>query len=438
MDLLQDKIYRYIQQGYKISIDSRSIDNNTIFFALKGEVFDGNEFASEALDKGAALAIVDKEGLTKRDGLIKVKNVLNTLQSLATFHRSKIKIPVIGITGSNGKTTTKELINSVLSAKYKTLFTPGNYNNHIGLPLTILSIQNKHDIAIIEMGANHVGEIGQLCKIAQPTCGLITNIGKAHIEGFGSFENIIKAKGELYQYLIRNNGLIFVNNDNKILTDQLKSYNKLYTYGSKAKYDCSGSIIFSQPYLELEIDIPEIKGSEKERRISTNLVGAYNFENVLASVAIGRYFGVPATDIKKSIEKYKPVNRRSQFTQTAKNKVIWDAYNANPTSMALALENFSSNPEKPKVVILGDMLELGDSAKKEHLAIIDLVRNMKLNTVILIGDEFSACSVNENNFFIFRNTEEAADWFTENEIKDNTILVKGSRGIQLEKLERFL
>lgn len=438
MDLQQDKIYRYIQQGYKISTDSRSIDNNTIFFALKGEVFDGNEFASEALDKGAALAIVDKEGLTKRDGLIKVKNVLNTLQSLATFHRSKIKIPVIGITGSNGKTTTKELINSVLSAKYKTLFTPGNYNNHIGLPLTILSIQNKHDIAIIEMGANHVGEIGQLCKIAQPTCGLITNIGKAHIEGFGSFENIIKAKGELYQYLIRNNGLIFVNKDNKILTDQLKSYNKLYTYGSKADFDCSGSIISSQPYLELEIDIPEIKGSEKERRISTNLVGAYNFENVLAAVAIGRYFGVPATDIKKSIEKYKPINRRSQFTQTAKNKVIWDAYNANPTSMALALENFSSNPEKPKVVILGDMLELGDSAKKEHLAIVDLVRNMKLNTVILIGNEFSACPVNENNFFIFRNTEEAADWFTENEIKDSTILVKGSRGIQLEKLERFL
>ena len=438
MDLQQDKIYRYIQQGYKISTDSRNIDNNTIFFALKGEVFDGNEFASEAIDKGAALAIIDKEGLPERDGLIKVKNVLNTLRSLAIFHRSKIKIPVIGITGSNGKTTTKELISSVLTTKYKTLFTPGNYNNHIGLPLTILSLTNEHDIAVIEMGANHVGEIDHLCNIAQPTCGLITNIGKAHIEGFGGFENIIKAKGELYKYLIRNNGLIFVNKDNSILTDQLKDYNKLFTYGSKSNFDCSGKIISAQPYLELEIDIPDTKVSDNEKRISTNLVGAYNFENVLAAVALGRYFGVPATDIKKSIENYKPINRRSQFAQTAKNKVIWDAYNANPTSMALALENFSGNPDKPKVVILGDMLELGDSAKKEHLAIVDLVRNMKLNKVILIGDEFSACPVDENNFFIFRNTDEAADWFTKNEIKDSTILVKGSRGIKLEKLEKFL
>ena len=438
MDLQQEKIYRYIQQGYKISIDSRSIDNNTIFFALKGEVFDGNEFASEALDKGAALAIVDKEGLIKKDGLIKVKNVLSTLQSLAAFHRSGVNIPVIGITGSNGKTTTKELISSVLSAKYKTLFTPGNYNNHIGLPLTILSIHNKHEIAVIEMGANHVGEIDQLCNIAQPTCGLITNIGKAHIEGFGSFENIINAKSELYNFLIRNDGLIFVNKDNKILTDQIKNYDKLYTYGSRENFDCSGSIISSQPYLELKIDIPEIESTNEQTIISTNLVGAYNFENVLAAVAIGRYFDVPFAYIKKAIEQYKPMNRRSQFIQTTKNKVIWDAYNANPTSMSLALENFSSNPEKPKVAILGDMLELGETANQEHQALVEVVKRMKLDRVILIGKEFSACHVDENNFFIFTNTEEAADWFKANKIKDSTILVKGSRGIQLEKLERFL
>ncbi|MFN2395922.1 MAG: UDP-N-acetylmuramoyl-tripeptide--D-alanyl-D-alanine ligase [Bacteroidales bacterium] len=438
MNIREKEIYSFIQKGYKISTDSRNINNNTIFFALKGEVFDGNEFASEALDRGAALAVVDKEDLTKRDGLIIVKNVLSTLQTLATFHRSKINIPVIGITGSNGKTTTKELISSVLSAKYKILFTPGNYNNHIGLPLTILSIQNTHEIAVIEMGANHVGEIDQLCNIAQPTCGLITNIGKAHIEGFGSFENIIKGKSELYNYLIRNNGLIFVNKENKILTDQLKNYDNLFTYGSKNNLDCSGNVISSQPYLELEIDIPENQGSDKQKKISTNLVGAYNFENVMAAVAIGTYFNVSISDIKNAIENYEPLNRRSQFKQTSKNKVIWDAYNANPTSMALALENFANNPEKNKVAILGDMLELGDSANYEHQSIIDLLIHMKLDKVILIGSEFLACSVNDNNFITFLDTKEAADWFARNEIKNSTVFVKGSRGMQLEKLEKYL
>ncbi len=439
MDKVTRKIYQFIEKGFNISTDSRQIDKNTIFFALKGPVFDANDYAREALEKGAAVAVVDKKGLPEDRGFIKVENVLETLQVLARYHRLTLDIPVIGITGSNGKTTTKELISNVLSVKFRTLFTPGNYNNHIGLPLTILRITPQHEIAVIEMGANHRGEIDSLCTIAQPTCGLITNVGKAHLEGFGSFENIITAKTELYRHIIQKNGLIFVNKGNALLMNHLKDHKEILSYGISPDADITGSIIASQPFLEISFrEKKENEIGKNEYQIKSKLVGVYNFENIMAAVAVGLYFGVHRNDIISSIESYEPVNSRSQFKDTGKNRIIWDAYNANPTSMSLALENFSQTGGSKKVVILGDMLEMGEFAGLEHQAIVNQLEKMHLELIILVGAEFSNCKTVSENIKTFATTSEASVWLERNEIKERTILVKGSRGIQLENLEKCL
>ncbi len=439
MDKTSKSIYEFIKDGYNISIDSRQIDEKTIFFALKGPVFDANDYAEEALEKGAVIAVVDKKEQPEKPGLVKVNNVLNTLQTIATYHRSTLNIPVIGITGSNGKTTTKELISKVLELKYKTLLTPGNFNNHIGLPLTILKITKQHQIAVIEMGANHVGEIDFLCRIAQPTCGLITNVGKAHIEGFGSIENIITAKTELYRHLFQKKGLVFVNKGNAILTNQLKEYKHILSYGNNTDADIFGSITASQPFLEITFRDKRKNAIKKnEYKIKSKLVGAYNFENILAAAAIGLHFGVDYNDLVNSIESYEPVNSRSQFKETANNKIIWDAYNANPTSMSLALENFSQLKDPDKIAILGDMLEMGDISVQEHQAIVNQLEKMKLKLIILVGTEFSKCKTTAKNVKTFENTNTASAWLENNEIKGYKVLVKGSRGIQLENLEKHL
>ena len=439
MDKVTRKIYQYIEKGFNISIDSRHIVKNTIFFALKGPIFDANDFANEALEKGAAIAVVDKKGLPDDPGFVRVNNVLGTLHALAIHHRSTLDIPIIGITGSNGKTTTKELLSNVLSAKFRTLFTPGNYNNHIGLPLTILKITPQHQIAVIEMGANHMGEIDALCNIAQPTCGLITNLGKAHLEGFGSFENIIITKTELYRHIIRKNGLIFVNKDNALLMNHLRDHREVLSYGSIPDADVTGSIKASQPFLEISFREDRKNDIGKnEYLIKSKLVGVYNFENIMAAVAVGLHFGVNRNDIISSIESYEPVNSRSQFKDTGKNRIIWDTYNANPTSMSMALENFSQTEGSKKVVILGDMLEMGDFAGQEHQAIVNQLEKMHLELIILVGTEFSKCKTESENIKTFETTTEASAWFENNEIKESTVLVKGSRGIRLENLEKYL
>jgi UDP-N-acetylmuramoyl-tripeptide--D-alanyl-D-alanine ligase len=439
MDKKIEKIYQFLERGFTISTDSRQIDKNTIFFALKGPVFDANDYALEAIGKGAAMAVVDKKDLPDEPGFIKVENVLETLQTLARFHRSTLRIPVIGITGTNGKTTTKELISQVLSSKFKTIFTPGNYNNHIGLPLTILKITPQHQIAVIEMGANHLGEIDFLCQIAQPTCGLITNVGKAHLEGFGSFENIIKTKTELYRHIVQKNGLVFVNKGNDILLNHLKDYGQILSYGNNPDADISGSVKNSQPFLEISFRDNRQDAIEKgEYLIKSKLVGVYNFENIMATVAIGLHFGVHPKDITNSVESYEPANSRSQFKETGKNRIIWDAYNANPTSMSLALENFSQTNASKKVAILGDMLEMGDIAGQEHQAIVRQLEKMQLDLIILVGNEFSKCKTASENIKAFKTTTEASAWFEKNEIRESTVLVKGSRGIQMENLEKYL
>ncbi|MBW6478048.1 MAG: UDP-N-acetylmuramoyl-tripeptide--D-alanyl-D-alanine ligase [Bacteroidales bacterium] len=439
MDKTTERIYQFIERGFDISIDSRQIDKNNIFFALKGPVFDANDYAREALEKGAAIAVVDKKDLPDLPGFVRVKNVLETLQDLARHHRSTLKIPVIGITGTNGKTTTKELISTVLSSKYKSLCTPGNFNNHIGLPLTILKVTPHHQIAVIEMGANHLGEIDLLSSIAQPTCGIITNVGKAHLEGFGSFENIIITKTELYRHIVKKNGLVFVNKDNDILMDHLKDHSRIVSYGKKPDADISGSVVNSQPFLDISFSDNRQNNQQKtEYQIKSKLVGVYNFENIMAAVAIGLHFGVHPNDITTAIESYQPVNSRSQFKETAKNKIIWDAYNANPTSMSLALENFAQTEGSGKVVILGDMLEMGDNSVPEHQAIINQLEKMQLDLIILVGNDFSKCKTASENIKAFETTTEASLWFENNDVTGSTLLVKGSRGIQLENLEKYL
>ena len=432
-------IYSYILKGAKISIDSRKIDSDSIFFAIKGPVYDANKFVPEALEKGALLAVADDKNLPDMPGIIKVNNVLETLQQLAIHHRKGFDKPVIGITGTNGKTTTKELLSSVLASKYNVLFTQGNFNNHIGLPLTILSLKKEHEIAVIEMGANRLGDIDFLCKIAQPTCGLITNIGKAHIEGFGSVDNIIKTKTELYRYLKSKNGLIFLNGDNEILKAQVGIYDKVLTYGRQSHFHIKGEIISSQPFLKIAFQIHSgEKQSNKSEFIQSQLIGTYNFENILAAVLIGVHFNVPGYEIKTAIEDYTPVNSRSQFKDSGKNKIVWDAYNANPTSMALALDNFRQLNTEAKIVILGDMLELGTTAAKEHQAVINNLTENPFELMILVGEEFYACKPTSKNILTFKTNKEAAAWLEKNPLNNYTILVKGSRGIELEALEEYL
>lgn len=427
------QLYELYLQFPEISTDTRHIKKNSIFFALKGDTFNGNEFASEAIEKGCKYAIIDNISYKKNDRFLLVNDVLKSLQKLAWHHRNQLSIPIIGITGSNGKTTTKELIASVLEQKYTTFATKGNLNNHIGVPLSILSIQAEHQVAVIEMGANHVGEIAQLCEMVQPTHGIITNIGKAHLEGFGGKEGVIKGKSELYSFIRKNEGTLFVNEDDELLLSLSKNSTRI-SYGTSEDADWTGRLETLNPFITLSCGASDW---EEYIQIETKLIGKYNFENILAAGCIGNYFDVEAELIKKGIEQYEPSNNRSQLVKKGDNTILLDAYNANPTSMSAAIENFSAIKADKKLLILGDMLELGDESVQEHENILNLLKEKELTKALLVGKIFSK----SNKKFAsptFLNTEEAIEWIKNNEVSNTSILIKGSRGMQLEKILEVL
>lgn len=422
-----EKIYQHFKSSSGICTDTRKIEPNCLFFALKGESFNGNLFAKQAIEKGAFLAIIDEHEYEIEGKTILVKDVLKTLQKLANYHRKQFKLPFIGITGTNGKTTSKELINSVLSQHYKTYCTAGNLNNHIGVPLTILSIKKDCEIAIIEMGANHIGEIEDLCKIAEPNYGIITNIGKAHIEGFGSKEGVIKAKSEMYNSIKNYDGLIFCNHDDQLLMSISENINRK-TYG-RSNSDCNAI---------LEQEVPTLKLKWNGYSISSTLYGKYNFYNILLAICIGEYFKVPNEKIKKGIESYISSNNRSQFIQLKNTDLYLDAYNANPTSMNVAIDSFSSILSSKKVMVLGDMLELGSTSDAEHQVIVNKAKKLNI-PCIFVGKHFYNVK-NKFNFLFFETNNELLEWLNNNDIlnKYNKILIKGSRGIRLEIIADYL
>ena len=429
-----NNLYRIYTEFPKIITDSRKACPNSIFFALKGESFDGNNFAAQALASGCNYAVVDKPDIASDDRYISVDNVLTALQDLARERRKRLDIPVIAITGSNGKTTTKELIKSTLGTKYKVYATSGNFNNHIGVPLTILEIPTDTQIAIIEIGANHAGEIKALCDIAQPTCGLITNIGKAHLEGFGGLDGVKHAKRELYDYLNEHTGMIFFNEDNPVLAGMLENVRtKTVGYGIAGKSDCWGKPLSASLFLQAELHI-----GEKSFSVSTQLAGAYNLENVLAATCVGNHFKVPAEQIASAIESYTPQNNRSQTISTAHNRLLLDYYNANPTSMNEALNNFFDRIEGAKMVILGDMFELGDEAQREHAAIIELLLSKHDVINIVVGKYFYEAAKDFPQILGFIEIEELKRRLADDPPKNMFILLKGSRGMKMEQLTNFL
>ncbi len=434
-------IYKIFLKYSVITTDSRNIPKDSIFFALKGANFDGNNFAETALKSGALYAVIDNPNAYISDKTILVDDTLKTLQSLAAYHRKQLNLPIVALTGTNGKTTTKELINAVLSTQYKTQATQGNLNNHIGVPLTILSFDKSTEIGIIEMGANHPGEIEELCNIAQPNFGLITNIGKAHLEGFGSFEGVIKTKNELYQSIIQNNGTIFYNSDNTILK-KLNKGNKTISYGKNSDSYLKGKIISAAPFLKIEIETFE--GLKTE--INSNLIGSYNFENISAAACVGSFFNISIQNIKKAVEQYKPENNRSQIINTAHNTIILDAYNANPVSMKLSVENFLNLNYKNKIPVLGDMYELGKYSKEEHENILQILKSKAItdNSVIqtiIVGKYFKEAytdNYKKSNIIHFNNTSEVETFLKNNTYKNCTFFIKGSRAVHLESLVKFI
>ncbi|MCH3883155.1 UDP-N-acetylmuramoyl-tripeptide--D-alanyl-D-alanine ligase [Tenacibaculum aquimarinum] len=410
-----EELYKLYSQHYLVDTDTRKIRENTLFFALKGENFNGNKFAEEALKKGALFSIVDEVEFQTSKNIILVDNVLKTLQELANYHRRQLSIPILALTGSNGKTTTKELINAVLSQQYETSATLGNLNNHIGVPLTLLSMDNNTEIGIVEMGANHPKEIEFLSKIVEPDFGYITNFGKAHLEGFGSLEGVIDAKSELYDFLNKNNKTVFVNSKDEI---QLKKTNKMIR------------ILFDESIEFLEVN-PFVKLSFHKVDIQSNLIGAYNFNNIAAAITIGEYFNISFEKIKSAIENYVSKNNRSQIIEKFSNKIILDAYNANPTSMKAAIESFNILNATKKTVILGDMFELGKTSLEEHQSIADLVASFYFNNVFLIGENFCKTETNSHQFKSF---EDLKEYLSKNNIDNSSILIKGSRGMALERI----
>jgi UDP-N-acetylmuramoyl-tripeptide--D-alanyl-D-alanine ligase len=420
-----EEIYSLYLKHPVVCTDTRNIKQDSIFFALKGANFNANTFAKEALGKGAKYSVIDEEA-HYADGCILVEDVLKTLQQLANYHRRQSKIPFIGITGSNGKTTTKELTAAVLSKKYKTLFTQGNLNNHIGVPLTLLTLRKEHEIAIIEMGANHQGEIAELCKIAEPDYGIITNIGKAHLEGFGGPEGVIKAKSELYHHIKAKGGKLFVNADDELLMKLSHGIQRV-TYGTKKGANCEG-IYDKESFLAKGIFIDD--GIEVE--IQSQLAGRYNFYNILAAACVGFYFGLKLSEIKSAIEGYVPSNNRSQIVKKESNTIWVDAYNANPSSMKTAIENFAELPEKNKVLILGDMFELGADSAKEHQALADMIESKNTwDGVYLVGTEFAKTTSSAKRF---KSMDEFIEWVHNNPLKIKIILLKGSRGMAMERV----
>lgn len=407
-----------------IQTDTRKLKQGDIYVALKGPNFNGNLFAEKALELGAAYAIIDEPIDKQNNRLILVDDALKILQALAKYHRQQFTIPFIAITGSNGKTTTKELVNVVLSSRFKTYTTQGNLNNHIGVPLTILSVGLDAEMAVIEMGANHQKEIESYCRYTLPTHGIITNCGKAHLEGFGGVDGVKKGKGELFDFLKANNGMAFIFNDYDYLFEMSKGITKTYSYGTKYG-DIVGSFITSEPYLKVSIN----KGLQAT--IATQLVGDYNLPNVLCAVAIGNYFNVPDDKIKAAIEAYFPSNSRSQMIEKKGNHIILDAYNANPTSMKAAIENFVKLPFNNKIIMLGGMMELGEESLQEHKNIIALLQQYKWLKVILVGGDFANIT---HPFTFFKTSLQAKNWWAEQQFDETYFLIKGSRSMAMEKI----
>lgn len=410
-----------------VSTDTRKINDNSIFFALKGENFNGNTYAEEALEKGAAFAVVDEREYAISDKHILVDNVLKTLQDLATYHRNHYSAKVIGLTGSNGKTTTKELIYGVLSKKYRTIATQGNLNNHIGVPLTLLSIKEDTEIAIVEMGANHQKEIAFLSEIAQPDFGYITNFGKAHLEGFGGVEGVIKGKSELYDYLLANHKSVFLNADDPIQLQKLGGYIQKYGFSTEKQAYYKIEFLGADPFVQLKVE---------DIIINSRLIGSYNFTNCAIAICMGKYFNVGLPIIKEAIEAYIPENNRSQIIEKHGMTIVLDAYNANPTSMKAALESFGATGKNPKIVLLGDMFELGEAAREEHQKIVDTVLEMGLGDAYFIGKNFYST---QTSFQKFNSVDEISSFLKSNPLpKNSTLLIKGSRGMALERLLDFI
>lgn len=424
-----EQLHNIFLESTGICTDTRKIKKGSLFFALSGENFNGNTFAEQALELGAQKVVIDQIGYHENTGkTILTGNSLKLLQKLATYHRKYLNTPIIALTGSNGKTTSKELINAVLSKKYKTTATKGNLNNHIGVPLTLLTMSKETELGIVEMGANHIKEIEFLCEIAQPNFGYITNFGKAHIEGFGSLEGVIQGKTELYKHIVATKGLLFVNgNDSKQLA-LTKNENK-YIFGSEG-YDAEIKLVDASNKLIL---------TYKEQVIQSNLIGIYNFHNIAAAIAIGQYFKVSEASIKEAIEAYVPTNNRSQIVKQNGHTIILDAYNANPTSMTAALENFKQTRGDNKLLILGDMFELGNTAGEEHQAIADLITLQNIgNKAFLVGENFSSINTQDPHIELCATFEQLAAALKKQKPNNATLLIKGSRGMALERVLKLL
>ena len=424
-----ENLYHHFLRSTGISTDTRKIAPGSMFFALKGDKFNANEFAQQALDKGASCVVVDDAQYRLDDRCLLVNDTLIALQQLARHHRQQLTIPVIGLTGSNGKTTSKELVNAVLSARYRTYATKGNLNNHIGVPLTLLSIDKSVEIAVVEMGANHVGEIALLCGIADPTHGFITNIGKAHIGTFGGFENIIRAKSELYQHLITRDGTVFINSQNEILANMAKRFVKPVFYPALGDYyHCT--LVGADPFIKVK--------AENGQDVQTNLVGTYNFENIAAALCIGKYFEVDAVAANEAIRRYEPGNMRSQLVRKGGNTIILDAYNANPSSMKAAIENMASMNAQAKGLILGDMFELEGEAELEHANVGKLLKAHQFDRVLLCGKLMRAAKAEFPDALLFETKDALIEELKKHPFKDTSILVKASRGIGLETVVEFI
>jgi UDP-N-acetylmuramoyl-tripeptide--D-alanyl-D-alanine ligase len=420
------ELYKLFLAHPSVQTDTRKLKPGDIFFALKGPNFNGNEFAMKALENGAAYAVVDEDisGADKR--MIRVEDSLLALQELAKYHREQFNIPFIAITGSNGKTTSKELVYTVLSSHFTCYTTQGNLNNHIGVPLTLLSVKKDAQIAVIEMGANHQKEIEAYCRYTQPTHGIITNAGKAHLEGFGGVEGVKKGKGELFDFLRAHNGTAFVYADYDYLAEMSKGISNIIQYGTHEGL-VRGSITASEPYIHIAVT----SGLASVSSIRTQLVGDYNLPNILCAAAVGKYFDVPEEKIRSSLENYTPSNSRSQLVQKGSNSIILDAYNANPTSMKAAIENFSRLQAGRKVLMLGGMMELGKESIEEHKGIIELIRKYNWDKVVLVGGDFARI---DHGFIFFPTAEEAREWFEQQHFEHTHLLVKGSRSMQMEKI----
>lgn len=423
------ELYKCFMECGKVTTDSRNCPEGSMFIALKGETFNGNAFAAQALKQGCRYAVID-ESEYAGEGTILVDNCLQALQQLANYHRRQLKTPVIGITGTNGKTTTKELISTVLSRKFNTLYTEGNFNNHIGVPLTLLRLTKEHEMAVVEMGANHPGEIKTLVHIAEPDYGIITNVGKAHLQGFGSFEGVIRTKGELYDFLRAKGGAtIFIQNENPYLNGIAEGLTCV-RYGQTAGLYVSGELISCSPFLSFRWTAEGVS-----HEVNTHLIGSYNLDNMLAAAAIGRYFGVSDDDISSALASYLPHNNRSQLKETADNKLIVDAYNANPTSMMAALKNFRQIEAPHKMVILGDMKELGEASREEHQKVVDYLKECGFDRVVLVGPEFAAAT---HSYQTFQHVDEVLADIRIHKPQGYYILIKGSNSMKLSQLPECL